>query len=254
MKKLFFTLLLVCFFSLTFNMSSNASERFGDDPKFQTYKINKDILDKDYKLALKEHQVRTGKIIDFYIDFQLGFGGTSANIDQKSNTGAFDTKSKVGFTTGALVYFNLFEEVNFATGLAYVGKNFEVTPPIDTASSIAGLDTTISDISNNYVNIPLYINFGGMISEDIGVTFNGGPYLGILISTDDKAGLGYKNFDFGLAGTLTGNYLLNPFVSIILGTRFEYGGLNNLGNTQFVDKITTTNYSIFTGIRVGIGM
>jgi hypothetical protein len=66
--------------------------------------------------------------------------------------------------------------------------------------------------------------------------------------------LGYKNFDFGLAGTLTGNYLLNPFVSIILGTRFEYGGLNNLGSTQFVDKITTTNYTIFTGIRVGIGM
>ena len=254
MKKLLFTLLLVGFISLTFNMSLNADGRFGDDPKFQSYKINKDILDKDYKLALKEHQVRTGKIIDFYIDFQLGFGGTSANIDQKSNTGAFDTKSKVGFTTGALVYFNLFESVNFATGLAYVGKNFEVAPPVDTASSIAGLDTLVSDISNNYLNIPLYFNFGGMITEDIGVTFNGGPYLGILLSTDDKPGLGYKNFDFGLAGTLTGNYLLNPFISIILGTRFEYGGLNNLGNTQFVDKITTTNYSIFTGIRVGIGM
>ena len=254
MKKLLYTLLLVIFFSLTFNMSLNADGRFGDDPKFQSYTINKDILDKDYKLALKEHQVRTGKIIDFYIDFQLGFGGTSANIDQKSNTGAFDTKSKVGFTTGALVYFNLFESVNFATGLTYVGKNFEVVPPIDTASSLAGLDTTVSDIANNYLNIPLYFNFGGMITEDIGITFNGGPYLGILISTDDKAGLGYKNFDFGLAGTLTGNYLLNPFVSIILGTRFEYGGLNNLGSTQFVDKITTTNYTIFTGIRVGIGM
>ena len=156
MKKLLFTFLLVVLISFTFSVSLNADGCFGDDPKFQTYKINKDILDKNYEFAFREHQVRTGKIIDFYIDFQLGFGGTSANIDQSGNTGAFETKSKVGFTTGALVYFNLFEEVNFATGLAYVGKNFEVQPPVDTASSLAGLDTTVSDIANNYLNIPLY--------------------------------------------------------------------------------------------------
>jgi hypothetical protein len=165
MKKLLFTLLLIVFFNLTFNMSLNADWKDGDDPKFQSYTINKDKLNKDYKLALREHQVRTGKIIDFYIDFQLGFGGTSANIDHTSNTSAFETNSKIGITTGALVYFSLFEGVNFATGLTYVGKNFEVIPPVDTVSSLAGLDTNVSDISNNYINIPLYFNFGGMITE-----------------------------------------------------------------------------------------
>ena len=251
MKKLLLTLL---FIALLYN-SFSAVVTAQDNSKFSSYTISTDKFNKDYKSALKEHQIRTGKLIGFYIDFQLGFGGTSANIDHTPDAnGTFETGSKVGFTMGALVYINILEGVNFATGLTYVGKNFEVTPPIDSVSSLAGLDTTVSDISNNYLNIPLYINVGGMITEDVGITFNGGPYLGILMSTDDKAGLGYKNFDFGLAGTLTGNYMLNPFVSILLGTRFEYGGLNNLGSTRFVDKITTTNYTVFTGIRVGLSM
>lgn len=251
MKKLLLTLLFIALLCSSFSAVVTAQ----NNPKFNTYLLNTDKFNKDYKSALKEHRVRTGKIIDFYIDFQLGFGGTSANIDQTPDAkGIFETGSKVGFTTGALVYINIFEGVNFATGLAYVGKNFEVTPPTDSISFLSGLDTNVSDISNNYLNIPLYINVGGMITEDVGITFNGGPYLGILMSTDEKPGLGYKNFDLGLAGTLTGNYMLNPFVSILLGTRFEYGGLNNLGSTKFVDKITTTNYTIFTGVRVGLSL
>jgi hypothetical protein len=41
-------------------------------------------------------------------------------------------------------------------------------------------------------------------------------------------------------------------VSLILGTKVQYGGLNNLMKTNEIDKITTLNWGIFSGIRLGI--
>jgi hypothetical protein len=91
-----------------------------------------------------------------------------------------------------------------------------------------------------------------MLSEKVGLWFNGGPYLGILINSPNNlpTGMGYKNFDLGLNGTITANYVFAYPLSLILGTSFKYGGLNNLGSTALVDKITTTNYSFFSGLRL----
>lgn len=213
-------------------------------------------LNKDYKLAYKDFQEKSGKILDFYVDFKLGGTSTSANVTQANGVGSYNTGSKIGYNVGALIYTRLFDAFQFSTGIDFTGKNFEVTPPSNinttTPSGVTRVDSTTQKVANNYMNIPMNFNFGGMITDKVGLTFNGGPYLGILLSTDDKSGLGYKNFDFGLVGSLTANYKIAPLTSVLLGAKYEYGGLNNLGNTPYVDRVSTSSLGFFTGIRLSI--
>lgn len=219
-------------------------------------KSEKMKVERDYKIEKKMNDIMRGEIIDIYVDFQLGYGGTNASVDKTSSLNSnLNTESKGGFTAGTLFYFNLFDAVKFSTGLAYVAKKFTVNPvtPPSTPSQ-QGFDSTVATFSNNYINIPLNINVGGYVSDRVSIMFNGGPYMGILLNTPSNQGYGYKNFDFGLTGTLTLGYLLNPFMGVILGTRMDYGGLNNLGSTQYVDKISTLNYVVFTGLRLGWGL
>lgn len=221
-------------------------------------KNEKSKLNKDYKLAYKDFQEKSGKILDFYVDFKLGGTSTSANVTSAAGKDSYNTGSKVGFNIGALIYTRLFDAFQFSTGLDFNGKNFEVTPPnnINSGTPVPASDSVSKlsqKVANNYLNIPMNFNFGGMITETLGLTFNGGPYLGILLSTDDnRTGMGYKNFDLGLVGSLTANYKIAPLTSILLGAKYEYGGLNNLGNTPYVDKVSTSTLGFFTGIRFSI--
>lgn len=219
-------------------------------------KNEKSKINKDYKLAYKDFQEKSGKILDFYVDFKLGGTSTSANVTQANNLGTYNTGSKIGYNIGALIYTRLFDSFQFSTGIDFAGKNFEVTPPSNVNTGTPGgttrIDSTTQKVANNYMNIPLNFNFGGMVTDKLGFTFNGGPYLGILLSTDDKSGMGYKNFDFGLVGSLTANYKIAPLTSVLLGAKYEYGGLNNLGNTPYVDRVSTSSLGFFTGIRLSI--
>ncbi|CAF4616710.1 unnamed protein product [Rotaria sp. Silwood1] len=228
-------------------------------------------IDPDYKGVVKEGHL-VGK--KFYAQNQAdelsgdmtvlatmedaitGGTSTSANVTQANNLGTYNTGSKIGYNVGALIYTRLFDSFQFSTGLDFAGKNFEVTPPSNVNTGTPGantrIDSTTQKVANNYMNIPLNFNFGGMVTDKLGFTFNGGPYLGILLSTDDKSGMGYKNFDFGLVGSLTANYKIAPLTSVLLGAKYEYGGLNNLGNTPYVDRVSTSSLGFFTGIRLAI--
>lgn len=227
--------------------------------------INKDSkgnhiskIDLDYKKAKNEFEFRSGKkLIDFYVDFQLGVGGTSANVTSANGVGDYKTASKLGFKTGALFFVSLFDMFAFSSGLSFNGKSFEITNPnilppaiVDTSKVKPGNSMYVTA---NYLNIPLNIHLGGMVSETVGIDFNGGPYLGIRMSTPDNVtnGSGFKNFDLGLNGTLTGHYVFAYPLSAIFGVDLQYGGLNNLGSTSTVDRISMLNYSFFTGLRVG---
>jgi hypothetical protein len=254
MKKFKLFLLLAVLF-ISANTYADQKPEF---IKLGISKNEKNKLNKDYKLAYRDFQEKSGKFFDFYVDFKLGGTSTSASVTPAAGKDSYNTGSKVGFNIGALIYTRLFDAFQFSTGLDFNGKNFEVTPPttVNSGTPVVASDsvsTATQKVANNYLNIPMNFNFGGMITETFGLTFNGGPYLGILLSTDDnRTGMGYKNFDLGLVGSLTANYKIAPLTSILLGAKYEYGGLNNLGNTPYVDKVSTSSLGFFTGIRFSI--
>jgi len=249
-KSTLFVLLAVLMFS-----ANSYADWKPELPKNNSLKSEKLRLNKDLNLARKDFQEKSGKFLDFYVDLKLGGTSTSASVTQQNGLGTYNTGSKLGFNAGAIMFIRLFDQVQFSTGLDFTGKNFEVTPPSNvnnpTGSSVR-VDSTTQKVTSNFMNIPINFNFGGYITDDLGITFNGGPYLGILLNATENAGLGYKNFDLGLNGTLTFNYRVAPLTSVILGAKFEYGGLNNLGSTPYVDKVSTSTVGFFSGVRFAI--
>lgn len=236
------------------SFTSNAFSGDGDGIKLNNrvsnnINLGKNKFEKDYVIQKNFYAEKTGQNpIAVYLDLELGYGSTSANITSNNTGASYSTASNGGINVGGLFYLRVADVWSFSTGLDFFNKKFEVTT---TDTNIAALNR-VQDVSNQYLNIPLYFNVGGMISDKVGLTFMGGPYLGLLLSTNESAGLGYKNFDFGLAGTLTGNYVVAPLVSVILGTKFQYGGLNNLGSNNNVESIHTTNFTVFSGVRFGL--
>lgn len=249
--KLFTKVLLVLFaLSVSFNAfaENDPSKPYGNTD----YKIDWKIKS-DHQKALKEFNYRTGKPIDFYLDFQLGVGSTTPNITSTSGNPQLTEKSKLGYTLGGLVYINLFDAFSFTTGVSFDGKSFAVQEPRTNISTPTDSLTT-DYVPANYFVIPLFVNLGGMVSKDFGLWFTGGPYMGFLMSQPNTQykDLGYKNFDLGLNGTLTANYVFMYPFSVIFGTTFKYGGLNNLINTPAIEKVTTTNFTFFSGVRFAL--
>ncbi|MEP7147104.1 MAG: hypothetical protein ABI792_08850 [bacterium] len=248
MKKVICLTLMSISILLSQNSYSKADPKFDPKLKFNSNdNFSSEIKKRDYNKAMKWHKKITGKVIGASLDLQLGYGSTSANGEATANATSLKTTSKTGFTTGALLNVNLFNILNFSTGLDFTKKNFGVTLP---TFSNPLVDSTTVNLTNNYINIPMNVNFGGMVTDKIGVNFSGGPYVGFLLNAANAVS-GFKDFDFGLNGVLTGKYYLNPFVAVILGTKGQYGGLNNLLSASSVQKLHTFNMSGFTGVSVG---
>ncbi len=241
-------LLVVLSFSLNLYAENDPSKPYGNTGYKTDWKIKS-----DYKKARKQFDYSIGKPVDFYIDFQLGVGSTAPNITTTGTTPAVTEKAKLGYTLGGLVYINLFDAFSFTTGVSFDGKSFAVQEPKTNISTPTDSLTT-AYVPANYFVVPLFVNLGGMVSEKIGLWFTGGPYLGFLMSkpNDQYKELGYKNFDLGLNATLTGNYVFMYPLSVIFGTTFKYGGLNNLISTPEIEKVTTTNFTFFSGLRFAL--
>lgn len=93
----------------------------------------------------------------------------------------------------------------------------------------------------------LYFDFD--VTDNIRVDGNLGPYFGILLNTDDVEQYAIKNFDFGLTGNLQLAYMFNKYIGVLLGGKYEYGGLNNLGSNEYIKKTTTSTFNIYTGLK-----
>ncbi len=248
MKKSFYSLLLIFSILLLSLTASRADQRF--DPKLKLNNkrnFSAEIKKRDYDKALRIQKKIAGSAFGISVDFQLGYNSTNANADATSDQQQVTTTSKGGFAFGALLNVNLLG-FGFSTGLDFTKKNFGIQIPY--YNSTSSVDSISTNLSNSYMNIPLNVNFGGMISDDVGLSFSGGPYFGILLNPDNAVS-GFKDFDFGLNGILTGRYYLNPFMAIILGTQGQYGGLNNLLSSSSVETLHTFNWGLFTGLNVG---
>jgi hypothetical protein len=58
-----------------------------------------------------------------------------------------------------------------------------------------------------------------------------------------------KNFDLGLTGNIQGAYMFQKHLGALLGVKYEYGGLNNLGNNEAIKSIKTSTFFIYSGIK-----
>ncbi len=249
MKKLTYVLIIASIFMLA-GISSAGDP---DDVSLKSPElsfISKDRLINDYPSVKKEYDIKTGKPIDIYLDIQLGLGSTTANISNGLTNLDYETNARVGLSLGGLLYFSVLDFLSFTSGVSLQGKSFKFSPPALDTAALNNFGPGEKTLSNTFMNIPIYFNIGGMISEKVGITLCAGPYLGIRMNDDNYNGLGFKNFDLGINGTLTVNYLLMYPFNIIAGTKFDFGGLNSLGSTRFIDNITTQNFTFFTGGRI----
>ena len=80
------SLLLFCFIIISSSYSL-AERNFDPKLKINSSKdYSKEIFSKDYNAALKMHKKIAGSFIGASIDFQVGYGTTSANVSEKSNS------------------------------------------------------------------------------------------------------------------------------------------------------------------------
>jgi hypothetical protein len=171
------------------------------------------------------------------VDVQVGLGMGSTNIDvQKYDTNTQkleNTDTKLGPTIGAIVDFD-FLGFGFTTGIQYSSKGFETQGNIAT--------------NYNYINIPLLI-YIGFESGKIRIDGHLGPYFGLLISQDESTVLAVKNFDLGITGNLSGAYMFNKYMGVLLGCKYEYGGLNNLASNEYINKVTSSTLFFYSGLK-----
>lgn len=249
MKKIICITIIAFSFLMIQNSFIKAEGNFDPKLKFKNSRnLSNEIKNRDYKSALKMHKKIAGSFFGLSVDFQVGYSSTNPSADATSSLQPVTTTSKGGFLFAAILNVNLFNVLNFSTGLDFTKKNFGIEIPY--YDSTYSIDSVNQDLSNSYLNIPLNINIGGMVSENIGLSFSGGPYFGILLNPTNAVS-GFKDFDFGFNGMLTGKYYLNPFLAILLGTKSQYGGLNNLISTSSVQSMHTFTWGVFTGLSVG---
>jgi hypothetical protein len=190
-----------------------------------------------------ETLLKQGGIFNLSLDVQLGltisntkfnFNATDTNSSKVTGTSA-----KPGPSIGAFVsiYFLGF---GFSSGLVYSAKGFQ------TSSG--------ENFNYHYLNIPLLFYFNFDFGKVI-IDGNIGPYFGLLLNQDEITSNPtnnpylLKNFDLGVTGNLQGTYMFAKHLGVLLGGRFEYGGLNNLISNELISSVSTQTFFIYTGMR-----
>lgn len=194
------------------------------------YRVTKPYLKQAEKLLKKKNA-----LFGLDIDVQLGASFSNTNFELNNPNDTLEkTSSKSGPLFGATFSLN-FLGYGFTSGFQYNSKGFE---------------TSTGEKANlNYFNIPLLLYFDFDISEKVRLDGNLGPYFGLLLNADDVDQYAIKNFDFGLTGNLQVTYMFNNYMGVLLGGKYEYGGLNNLGSNEQIKKTTTSTINIYTGLK-----
>lgn len=240
MRKLIPLILILLFVCSEFTL---AGERFGQRLRLSD-KTNSKV--KPYFKDIEEMRAKKNKIFNLDLDIHLGadFSNTKVDVNQTADTSynaqvnaLQNSKAKVGPSISAILNFD-FLGFGFTTGATYSSKGFKTES-----------NGTETSQNRNYFNIPLLFNF----SIDIGkvmIDGNVGPYFGLLISQDESDVLSkVKNFDLGITGNLEGAYMFKKYLGALLGFKYDYGGLNNLGQNFKINSIRTNTYYIYTGVK-----
>jgi hypothetical protein len=190
------------------------------------------------KPHLKESEkllAKRNKLFSLDLDLKLGASFSNTNFELNVPNDTFsNTSSKAGPLFGANLAVNFFG-FGFSSGIEYGAKGFKTS------------DDQTKNL--NYFNIPLLLYFDFNVGQKIRVEGNLGPYFGLLLSQTNDPRYKVKNFDLGLTGNLQLAYMFNKYMGVLLGGKYEYGGLNNLGNNENIKRITTSTFNIYTGLK-----
>ncbi len=232
-KTLFIFTLLAFFVSSVYSGDDNNQYKINGIKTYSGEKKTKPYLKEAEKLLKKRNA-----IFNLDLDIQLGAAISKTDFEvnkvDSANQQLSTTQSKVGPAIGAILSLD-FLGFGFTTGFQYSNKGFEST---------SGTKTNL-----NYFNIPLLFYFDFNVGEKIRIDGNLGPYFGLLLSETTDPRYKVKNFDFGLTGNIQGAYMFNKYMGVLLGGKYEYGGLNNLGSNENFKKITTSTITIYTGLK-----
>ena len=208
----------------------------------------KPVRDND-EIRLREAEKilkKKNAVFNLDVDIQLGLGiaNTSNELNKvDSNTENLqNTDTKVGPAIGAIVNID-FLGFGFTTGMVYSSKGFK-----HGVNTVANEQAGTVSSTLNYLNIPLLF-YIGIDAGKILIDLNFGPYFGLLLSQDETTYYKVKNFDFGLTGDLSGAYMFNKYMGVLLGLKYEYGGLNNLQSNEYIKKTTTSTFLIYSGLK-----
>ena len=208
---------------------------------FNPVKANDDENKKEKPYMKEIEKMRLKKksgIFNLNLDVQLGLDFTTTTFElnkvDSTTSGLTSAKSKMGPAAG-IIFSVDFLGFGFTTGLAYAQKGFQQ------------LDGT--NFNLNFINIPLLFYFDFDVTNKVMIEGNFGPYFGLLMSTDNSPIYSVKKFDFGLTGNIQGAYMINKYIGPLLGVKYEYGGLNNLGSNESIKSIRTSAFFIYTGVK-----
>jgi hypothetical protein len=243
MKKLIPIILLVVFVCSEYSFA-------GD--QFDKYRLR--LSDKSgskvkpyFKDIEKSRAMKTG-IINLNLDIQVGADFSNAKIDanqtndttnQAQLNALENTQNKVGPTIGATLSVD-FLGFGITTGAQYSSKGFKVDYNGQTQTK-----------NMNYINIPLLLSFGFSFGK-VMIEGDFGPYFGLLISEDTNTYYEIKNFDLGLTGTLQGAYMFTKILGVLLGAKYDYGGLNNLVENVNINSIRTNTFYVYSGLKINL--
>lgn len=189
-------------------------------------------------------QSKSSDKYNIFIDIYGGVGNTELNIHSKEGFEGFQKKNKLGYFIGGAVGWR-----SLSAGLFYNVKNFDVKPPA--RLSQYGVDTTTQEVKLSYISIPITYDLLKIVFQNyIIINLSLGPMLSFLISKEENAGLGIKDFDFSFNGKLWGMLPIDKKVSLTAGVNLTYSGINNMGKTEYVSKVASSQFAFFCGIRL----
>lgn len=178
------------------------------------------------------HKIEIKRSFIKEIEFNVGFGSVNYNIEGKSG---FDinSESRIGYYAG--LYFDI-PYVNL--GLIYSEKK-----------SLIRTSQLEKEIINRYFIIP--VNYEVSIgTSNFALVLTPGVYGGFLLSTNEDEVLPLKNFDLGFDIKFFAEQRLSQKTLLTAGIRYERGGLNNLGSNAQIDKITSSVFYFFGGLKL----
>ncbi|MGD9994277.1 MAG: porin family protein [Salinivirgaceae bacterium] len=229
------------------------------------------------QISLGEINAQDLKKINYQFDF-----GTTLTIPYKStieiwpeidNHPQTDYSSNFGYFLEVLISYNLNSKYSISTGLNYNLTSLKINDKI-------GLIENIGNLTNSYLTFPVLIKC--RLSDKIPITISAGPYLGLLISANEKgtsyidtAGLvfaepdpvilieptqkydtnikkDYTSIDYGLSIQLDYEISLSSGLKGVILSRFNYG-LKYVLTNDLVNNSSAKDWKNYH-LMIGIGL